>query len=128
MKAFRLKPPEPKEADVLRGVLTALAMHPRVAWAHRMNSGAGKIVRAKGVSQWMRFGFPGCPDVLGQLKDGRVLAVEAKRPSGSATTEQAAFLERVRENGGVAVLARSVDDVLQALAAPARASQEGSRG
>jgi hypothetical protein len=116
VKPFRLKHPEPKEADVLRAVLTLLAMHPRVAWAHRMNTGAGKVVRRGSVSQFMRWGFPGCPDVLGQLTDGRVLAVETKRPSGELTPEQAAFLERVRSNGGVAVVARSVDDVMGALA------------
>lgn len=116
MKPFRLKHPEPKEADVLRGVLTALAMHPRVAWAQRMQSGAGKLVRGKGASQWMRFGFVGCPDVLGQLRDGRVLAVECKRPSGVATLAQIAFLDCVAANGGVALVARSVDDVLEALA------------
>lgn len=116
MKPFRLKPPEPKEADVLRGVLQALAMHPKVAWAHRFNTAAGKLVRKSGHSQWIRFGFPGCPDVLGQLRDGRLLAVETKRPSGQATPEQLAFLECVRSNGGVAIVARSVSELLEALA------------
>jgi hypothetical protein len=115
-KPFRLTRPEPREADVLGAVLTALAYHPRVAWANRMNSGAGKVLRKGGVSQFMRWGFPGCPDVLGQLRDGRVLACEVKRPSGSTSREQEAFLDCVRKNGGVAVVARSVDDVLEALA------------
>jgi hypothetical protein len=115
-KPLRLKRPEPKESDVLSAVLTALAMHPRVAWAHRFNTAAGKLVRASGASQWMRFGFPGCPDVLGQLRDGRALAVEVKRPSGKETPAQRAFLDCVKANGGVAVTARSVDDLLEALA------------
>jgi hypothetical protein len=115
VKPFRLKHPEPKEADVLSAVLTCLRYHPRVAWAHRMNSGAGKIVRRGKVSQFTRWGFPGCPDVLGQLRDGRALAIEVKRPSGETTETQAAFLTCVRENGGVAVVARSIDDVLEAL-------------
>jgi hypothetical protein len=115
-KPFRLKPPEPKEADVLRAVLSALAMHPRVAWAHRMQTGAGKLLRKGGsTSQFLRFGFPGCPDVLGQLRDGRILAVETKRPSGQPTPEQTAFLACVQANGGLALVARSVDDVLEAL-------------
>jgi hypothetical protein len=113
---FRLKRPEPSEAQVMRAVLQALAMHPRVAWAHRMNSGAGKVQRAGGVSQFMRWGFPGCPDVLGQLRDGRTLACEVKKPSGKTSPEQEAFLKCVRANGGVALVARSVDDVMEALA------------
>ena len=112
---YRLKSPEPLEAQVLRAVLTLLARHPRVAWAHRMNSGAGQIMRRGGMSQWMRFGFPGCPDVLGQLRDGRLLAVECKRPSGKPTAEQESFLKCVNANGGVGLIARSVDDVLEVL-------------
>jgi hypothetical protein len=115
-KPFRLKHPEPREADVLSAVLQALALHPRVAWAQRMQSGAGRLVRKGGASQFLRFGFPGCPDVLGQLRDGRVLACEVKRPSGKTTPEQTAFLDCVNANGGVALVARSADDVWRALA------------
>jgi hypothetical protein len=99
----------------MRAIKTALAMHPKVAWAHRFNTAAGKLVRANGYSQFMRFGFPGCPDFLGQLRDGRLLCVEVKRPSGRVTPEQTAFLDCVRANGGVAVIARGVDDLLEAL-------------
>lgn len=101
---------------MLSSVLAYLKRHPRVAWAHRFNSGAGKIARNGGVSQFMRWGFPGCPDVLGQLTDGRTLAVECKRPSiKDASPEQQEFLALVERNGGVAVLARSIDDVEAAL-------------
>lgn len=115
MKPFRLKPPEPREADVLSAVLTALKLHPKVAWAQRMQTGAGKLLRKGGASQWLRFGWVGAPDVVAQLRDGRFMAVECKRPSGSTTPEQDAFLACVAANGGVAVVARSVDDLLEAL-------------
>lgn len=115
-KRLRLTKPEPMEAQVLKAVLALLARHPRVAWAHRFNTGQGMLTRGNGRnSQWIKFGFPGCPDILGQLRDGRALAVECKRPSGEATDVQTAFLECVRANGGVAVVARSVDDVMEAL-------------
>jgi len=112
---LKLTRPEPREADVLRAVLRVLELHPRVKWARRMNSGAGRIVRQGGVSQFIRFGFPGCPDVLGMLDGGRLLAVEVKRPSGRTTDEQAAFLRLVADHGGVALVARSADDVVAAL-------------
>jgi hypothetical protein len=117
VKPFKLKHSEPKEADVLSAVLTCLRFHPRVAWAHRMQTGAGKIVRKHGAtSQFLRFGWPGASDVIGQFKGtGQLLAVEVKRPSGQATPEQLAFLQNVRDAGGVAILARSVDDVMEAL-------------
>ena len=55
-----------KEAAALVEVLKALRSHPAVAWCERMNSGAVRIG-----ARFVRFGWPGCPDVLGQLKDGR---------------------------------------------------------
>lgn len=114
-KRLRLTRPEPAEAQILKGILQMLAMHPKVAWHARMNVGAGKVLRKGGVSQFMRWGFPGCSDVLGQMRDGRVIAIEAKRPSGEPTPEQIAFLACVRANNGVALVARSVEDVLEAL-------------
>ena len=55
------------------------------------------------------------PDVLGQLKDGRLLGVEVKAQAGRLRPEQALFLERIRCAGGVAFVARDLRDVLRAL-------------
>ena len=68
---------ERNEAAALLEVLKALRAHPAVAWCERMNSGAVRIG-----GRFVRFGWPGCPDVLGQLKDGRLLGVEVKGPAG----------------------------------------------
>lgn len=100
---------KPLERDVLRGVLEALALHPSVAWAHRMNVGAFENAAGRHV----RVGFVGCPDVIGQLRDGRFLAVEVKRPGGKVTDDQAAFLARVTKHGGVGFVAYGVDDVMR---------------
>jgi VRR-NUC domain len=80
-----------------------------------MNSGAVKIPVPGGKDRFVRYGFPGCSDVVGLLKDGRLLCVEVKSLTGRATPEQEAFLALVAANGGVAVLARSVDDVVAAI-------------
>lgn len=98
------------EAAALLEVLKALHTHPAVAWAERMNSGA---VRVGG--RFIRFGWPGCPDLLGQLKDGRLLGVEVKAAKGKLRPEQAVFLERIRGAGGVAFVARNCKDVTQEL-------------
>ena len=66
-------------------------------------------------NRFIRFGWPGCPDVLGQLKDGRLLGVEVKAQAGRLRPEQALFLERIRCAGGVAFVARDCRDVLRAL-------------
>ena len=99
-----------KEAAALVEVLKALRTHPAVAWCERMNSGAVRIG-----GRFLRFGWPGCPDVLGQLNDGRLLGVEVKGPAGKLRPEQAVFLDRVRAAGGVAFMARDLRDVLREL-------------
>lgn len=94
------------EAAALVEVLQALSAHPAVAWCERMNSGAMRIGK-----RFVRFGWKGCPDVLGQLKDGRLLGVEVKAAKGKLRPEQTIFLERIRLAGGVAFMARDCRDV-----------------
>lgn len=98
------------EAAALVEVLKALRTHPAVEWCERMNSGAVQM----GV-RFVRFGFKGCPDVLGQMKDGRLLGVEVKAQAGRLRPEQAVFLDRIRGAGGVAFVARDLRDVLREL-------------
>lgn len=98
------------EADVLKAVLATLEMHPKVAWVARMNSGAFQIE-----GRFIKAGFKGCSDILGMLKGGRMLAVECKSSKGKESADQAAFGERVAQDGGLYFVARSVDDVIAAL-------------
>lgn len=98
------------EAAALAEVLKAISAHPAVAWCERMNSGAVKIG-----SRFVRFGWVGCPDVLGQLRDGRLIGVEVKAAKGKLRPEQAVFLERIRLAGGVAFMARDCRDVMRGL-------------
>lgn len=100
------------ESAAMVEVLKALKAHPSVVWCERMNSGAAKVG-----NRFIRFGFKGCPDVLGQLRDGRLLGVEVKSPTGKLRPEQSFFLERIRGAGGVSFVARDCRDVLQALGA-----------
>ena len=101
---------ERPEAAALAEVLKALKAHSLVAWAERQNSGA---VRSGG--RFIRFGWVGCADVLGQLKDGRFLGVEVKAAKGRASPEQVAFLERINAAGGVRFIAHSLRDVVREL-------------
>lgn len=111
MTRFTLTRPEPLEAQIQRAVLQYLAHHPQVAWAERMNSGIFRPVRKDGSTGFVRAGFKGLSDVIGQMKDGRMLCVEVKRPSGRVTEAQDAFLALVRTYGGIAGVVRSVDDL-----------------
>jgi len=98
------------EAAALLEVLKALRAHPMVAWANRANSGAAKVG-----NRFIRFGWPGCPDVLGQMKDGRFLGVEVKAAKGKLRPEQSEFLTLIASAGGVAFVARDCRDVMQQL-------------
>lgn len=98
------------EAAALCEVAQALRVHPLVAWVERQNTGAAVVG-----GRFIRFGWPGCSDLIGMLRDGRFMAVEVKAPKGGLRPEQAVFLDRVRAGGGVAFVARDLRDVMREL-------------
>ena len=100
---------------MLRTILHGLSAHPAVAWAERINTGAYKPQRKDGSAGFVRFGFVGCSDILGQMKTGEVLAVEVKSRSGRVSPSQAAFQDCVRRAGGMALVARSWEEVSASL-------------
>lgn len=104
--------PHIAEADVLSSVLEYLAYCHAVAWAHRINTGKFKVNDRAG-TRWVQSGFVGCADIIGQLTDGRFLAIECKSVSGKLTNEQQVFLDVVNNAHGVGFVARSVDDVVR---------------
>jgi hypothetical protein len=99
------------ESDVLKAALATLEMHPKVAWVARMNSGAFQIE-----GRFIKAGFRGCSDILGMLKGGRLIAVECKSSKGKESADQAAFGAAVAKDGGLYIVARSVDDIMEGLA------------
>ena len=95
------------ESDVLAACLQYANLHQRVAWAQRMNTGAWEIDEGQDDSgqrpgRFIRFGFPGLSDIVGQLKDGRWLAFETKRAGKKPTRGQLAFLALVNTHNGLA--------------------------
>ena len=56
----------------------------------------------KGTRRYIRYGFPGCPDIIGQTVTGKFFAWEVKRKGGKPTEEQATTLHRIVEYGGYA--------------------------
>lgn len=99
------------EKDSLKEVLIALRTHSKVAFIERLNSGVAKIG-----GRFVRFGWVGAPDLIGFTKDGRLIACEVKKQGGGKlSTEQAFFLAMVKQHGGVAFVARNLNDVLNAL-------------
>lgn len=56
----------------------------------------------------------GVSDILG-IYNNRMLAIEVKSEKGSLSEHQRMFLQAVRENGGIAFVARSIEDVEEKL-------------
>lgn len=58
----------------------------------------------------IRIGCPGSPDIIGVFK-GRFLGIEVKSKCGKLRPEQKEFLENIIKNGGIAFVAKSIEDV-----------------
>ncbi len=97
------------ESDLNRAIIVYLQTIGVFAW--RCNSGALK--NSDGV--WVKYGRKGMADILGILPGGKFLAIESKIGRAKPSKEQRAFLEEIRVNGGVAILAYTLDDVIEGL-------------
>ena len=75
-----------------------------------MNVGS-HLINEKNSRRFVRYAFVGCSDILGQLKNGQFLAIEVKSEVGKLTEKQREFINKVNTNGGVAFVARSIEDV-----------------
>jgi hypothetical protein len=65
----------------------------------------------------VRFGVPGQADLTGILPGGLRLEIEVKSAGGRQTTEQQTYQRMIQRFGGMYVLARSAEDVQEALEA-----------
>lgn len=76
-----------------------------------------KIMHIFHWKQWQGIGSsPGISDIIGIYK-GRPLAIEVKTLRGKVTDDQQNFLDNFKDAGGIAIVARSVDDVIYGLKA-----------
>jgi len=86
-------------------------LHFKGVMAWRNNTGAVKAEK-----RFYRFGQKGSGDIFAIVPpEGKFLSVECKTWIGTVTATQKAWAEMVEEMGGVAIVARSVDDVCDAL-------------
>lgn len=104
------------EAGIQKAILQLLAAEKIPAW--RMNSGAYKSE----TGTFIRYGNKGMADIVAVLPErfgvhnaGRFLAIEVKSEKGRLTPDQKAFAETINSCCGYAIIARSVDDVIDFL-------------
>ena len=77
------------------------------------------LLRLLGVWHYKNFSGPmqypkGISDILG-IWEGKFLAIEVKTKIGRVSTHQVKFIDSVNNAGGLAFVARSVDDVIDKL-------------
>lgn len=101
-----------KESDIQKAILTYLKFRKIFAWK---NNSAGIYLKKTG--SYIPMGMTGISDILGILPNGRFLAIEVKTKIGKLSENQEAFIAEITSRKGLAIVARSVDDVHNVLSA-----------
>lgn len=101
------------ESHILYSILNAWGSHPRLRIA-RINTGMAYPPNSK---RLVKFGVPGTADIVGLIAPtGRLLMIEVKTAKGKQREDQITMQRVITSMGGLYLVARSVDDVDQALA------------
>ncbi len=99
------------ESQIVNLCIRWLWLHGCYVW--RQNTGAYKPVNS---DRYIRFGIPGCADIIGVIGDGpmrgKFLAIECKSAKGKMSEHQIKFKEVIESKGGIYILAHSVDDLI----------------
>lgn len=104
---------KPKETDLVKQCLDLLALRGVFAWRQNQGAVSGEY---KGKRRFIRFaGADGISDIIGVLPGGKMLAVECKMPGNKPTPEQLDFMQKVRHQGGIAVVIYDAQELIDAL-------------
>jgi hypothetical protein len=102
------------ETIIQEAILEELSWNGVFAWRQNtkpdvVGGGGGRRARFKKAK------VTGIPDILGICYNGKLLAIEVKtmEKDSKLTSNQEHFLSSLANNGGLAFVARSVDDVLK---------------
>lgn len=112
-----------RESDIQSSIMIALSKAGCTVWRQNVGTGwQGKMQRLSSGSVVIHDPRPlnaglcvGSSDIIGIAPDGRFIAVEVKSKSGRVSVEQQRFINAVRRKGGIAGVARSVEDALMLL-------------
>lgn len=85
---------------------------------HDVTVNIRQLLRTCGIWHYKHWGGPmgerGISDIIGCYQ-GRMIAIEIKKPRGKATGEQLVFLDCVNKAGGIGFIASSTEDVIVGL-------------
>jgi len=94
-----MKLPAPKEKEITHSIRSLLKQFN--IFHYKNHGGLGSA--------------PGLPDITGVLKDGRGFWIEVKTERGYLSDHQSRFIQNINASGGLAFVARSIDDVIEKL-------------
>lgn len=95
------------EAQTQRAVIEYLAA--KRYFYLRMNSGS--LPNAQG--RPVRFGTPGCADIMAILPSKLPMWLEIKSPTGKQSPEQKAFQEEVEAHGHMYMVVRNISELIE---------------
>ncbi len=109
-----------QETIIQRKILIALSGAGCVVWRNETGGfWAGKVVHQSQGQVTLQGArlipcglMKGSSDIVGIAPSGHFLAIEVKTPTGRATKEQLNFIDQVKKAGGIAGIARSVEEAL----------------
>lgn len=102
----RAKPPTIKESAIVSQCIQWLWAKGCYVW--RNNTGG---YRPEGSKSFIKFGTRGSADIIGVNPSGRFIGIECKSAKGTLKPEQKLFGDRIKEKGGIYIVARSIDDL-----------------
>lgn len=77
-----------------------------------------QLLNSVGIFAWKEWGgpmsTPGVPDIIGCFK-GRLIGIEIKSEKGVVSESQKEFIKNINRAGGLAFVARSLEDVIEGL-------------
>jgi hypothetical protein len=99
-----------REQQIMKSIQAVLSARSASTRVFRNNVGRYKDSRGA----WLTYGLGvGSADLVGIVApSGRLFAIEVKTPEGKTTPEQDAWLATIRRFGGVAGVARSVEEAM----------------
>ncbi len=95
-------------------ILEYLTLRGWLAWSN--NSGAFPVEDGTHQRRYVRFGKRGSADIFAvHPPDGRFVSIEVKVGRDDLRDDQRQWMQDVQAHGGMAVVARDLDDVVQLL-------------
>ena len=77
--------------------MIALGEHPEIAWVYVTSAGSFRVRGG-----YMTVGVKGMPDILGQMRNGKMLGIEVKKVGEQPKPDQHKFIDLINKNNGIA--------------------------